>query len=149
MPENPHGHVTGLTAFTDADAALARITEIYAAGTAAIRARFAEFPGGGGEPAAAPACYPYVGIVIGPDQVNLSGALAYGKLQGPGAYGTTLTRPDLFRGYYREQLDLLLRNHGQPVWVGTTDPAHLRHRGGDRRHHDRPRPGPAQPVSPA
>jgi AMP nucleosidase len=121
MPENPHGHVTGLTAFTDADAALARITEIYAAGTAAIRARFAEFPGGGGEPAAAPACYPYVGIVIGPDQVNLSGALAYGKLQGPGAYGTTLTRPDLFRGYYREQLDLLLRNHGQPVWVGTSN----------------------------
>ena len=76
MPEHPHGHATGLTAFTDADAALARITEIYAAGTAAIRARFAEFPGAAAEPAGPPACYPYVGIGIGPDQVNLSGALA-------------------------------------------------------------------------
>jgi AMP nucleosidase len=121
MDQHQHGNVTGLTAFTDADAALARIEEIYAAGTAAIRARFAEFPGGGAAPPGAPARYPYVGLIIGPDQVNLSGALAYGKLQGAGTYGTTLTRPELFRTYYREQLDLLLRNHGQPLWVGTSD----------------------------
>ncbi len=121
MDQHQHGNVTGLMAFTDVDAALARIDEIYTAGTAAIRASFTDFLDGNAEPDASVACYPYVGITIAPDQVNLSGPLAYGKLQGPGAYGTTLTRPDLFRTYYREQLDLLLRNHGQPLWVGTSD----------------------------
>ncbi|NHO17584.1 AMP nucleosidase [Acetobacter oeni] len=36
----------------------------------------------------------------------------------PGFYGTTLTRPALFSGYWREQIGILLRHYKQPVYVG-------------------------------
>jgi AMP nucleosidase len=45
---------------------------------------------------------------------------AYGFVAGPGTYETTLTRPDLFGNYYREQFRLLLDNHDVPVEVGTS-----------------------------
>lgn len=120
MSKNPHGRVTDLKSFTDANAALKRITEIYDSTSQSIRDRFAKFISGSAKPPDTPACYPYIGIVVGSDQINLDSALAYGKLPGAGVYGTTLTRPDLFRYYYREQIDLLLRTHQQPVWVGVS-----------------------------
>src|SRR5690606_15026099 len=42
----------------------------------------------------------------------------YGFVEGPGRYETTLTRPDLFAGYYREQLRLLRASHGVELEVG-------------------------------
>ena len=39
----------------------------------------------------------------------------------PGTYRTTLTRPDLFQDYYREQIELLMRHHRVPVQVGVSD----------------------------
>jgi AMP nucleosidase len=45
---------------------------------------------------------------------------AYGFVAGPGTFETTLTRPDLFGNYYREQFRLLLKNHGQALEVGTS-----------------------------
>jgi AMP nucleosidase len=47
--------------------------------------------------------------------------LAYGFVAGPGRYETTLTRPDLFGNYYREQFRLLLRNHAVALEVGASD----------------------------
>jgi AMP nucleosidase len=44
--------------------------------------------------------------------------LSYGFVAGPGVYETTLTRPDLFASYYREQFQLLLQNHGGSLEVG-------------------------------
>ncbi len=44
--------------------------------------------------------------------------LSFGYLAEPGTYATTVTRPDLFRHYLRRQIDLLIRNHGQPVTIG-------------------------------
>ena len=44
--------------------------------------------------------------------------LSFGHMTEPGLYATTITRPDLFSGYIREQIDLLLKNHGVPVEVG-------------------------------
>ena len=121
MSTDEHGKVTELASFTDVEAALARIAEIYERGTAAIRARFAGFPGNADTPPEAAPCYPYIGVVIGPDQINHGGELSYGKLPGSGTFGATLTRPDLFRSYYREQFELLLRNHGQPLWIGVSN----------------------------
>ena len=48
-------------------------------------------------------------------------ALAYGFVEGPGHYETTLTRPDLFASYYLEQLRLLRANHGVALEVGTSN----------------------------
>lgn len=111
----------GMDPFTDADSALARITEIYDASVAVIRERFSDFAAGKEIRFPADACYPRVGISIPPRRVNFSGAMAYGKLQGPGAHATTLTRPQLFRGYYLKQLELLIENHQSPIWVGRSD----------------------------
>src|SRR5690606_3793282 len=39
----------------------------------------------------------------------------------PGSYAATITRPDLFKDYLTEQIGLLIRNHGVPVSVGSSD----------------------------
>ena len=41
MSSDAHGDIADLKTFTDADAALARISEIYSKGTADVRARHA------------------------------------------------------------------------------------------------------------
>jgi len=107
-----------LEAFTDAGAAVSRVQEIYNTGANTLRARFKRFLAGEDVGAEAPPCYPYVGMVNNRAEGRQSSNLSYGELPGPGAFGTTLTRPDLFPTYYLEQLQLLLANHDQPIWVG-------------------------------
>ncbi|MGH6944884.1 MAG: AMP nucleosidase [Geminicoccaceae bacterium] len=112
-----------LEAFTDADAAVERITRIYDKGVAIMRDAFARF--GAGEPPGrlrpVEAFYPFLGVAIGPDVLSFDARLSYGVLHDPGIYGTTLTRPGLFRDYYRRQIGLLLKHHGVPVAVGISD----------------------------
>ena len=46
-------------------------------------------------------------------------------------YETSVTRPDLFRGYFTEQIGLLMQNHGVPVEIGESDesiPIHFAYR---------------------
>jgi len=47
--------------------------------------------------------------------------LSYGHVSGPGDYSTTVTRPDLYRGYLESQLSLLMENHGVPVEISISD----------------------------
>ena len=119
-PEFAQDKVGDLRAYRDADAAVARICEIYAHSTGRIKRDFEAATQDALEAAPAAACYPYVGVVIGPEQLKLGEALAYGKLPGAGAYGTTVTRPDLFKDYYKEQLQLILNSHESPVHVGVS-----------------------------
>ncbi len=54
--------------------------------------------------------------------------LSFGHVVEPGRYSTTITRPDLFENYLTQQIDLLLRNHDQPVEIGpsqTPMPVHF------------------------
>ncbi|MFN6977349.1 MAG: AMP nucleosidase, partial [Gemmobacter sp.] len=46
---------------------------------------------------------------------------SFGHVSEPGVYATTITRPDLFRNYLRQQIELLLRSHGEPVQIGPSD----------------------------
>jgi AMP nucleosidase len=69
------------------------------------------------------ACYPFVRIHTKHLSVNKnsdSKHLSYGFVAEPGRYETTLTRPDLFANYYREQFRLLLENHGGSLEVGVS-----------------------------
>ncbi|UCH74715.1 MAG: AMP nucleosidase, partial [Rhodospirillales bacterium] len=113
--------VHSLKRFKDADAALARVVDIYGTGVARVRARFDSFVAGDRESPGEPAFYPYVMIEAGPAQMQYDARPSYGTLSYPGAYGTTLTRPDLFADYYREQFDLLIRHHGVPLQVGVSN----------------------------
>ncbi len=121
MTEHGYGTAGDLEFFTDADAAVARITAIYDRSVAAIREGFAALAAGKRNLAPIAANYPYLGITIGRAELHVDARLSYGVLLEPGSYGTTLTRPDLFGGYYREQIGLLLRHHGVPVVVGASD----------------------------
>ena len=122
MPEANHGDVHDLRSFTDAEAAVRRITEIYEASAERIRERFARFGAGereGNDTFAA--CYPYLGVTVEQGDLVFDARPSYGTLPYAGTYGTTLTRPDLFAGYYRDQIELLLRYHKVPVFVGVSD----------------------------
>jgi AMP nucleosidase len=57
--------------------------------------------------------------------------LSYGFVSGPGTHETTVTRPDLFRAYFTEQIALLIKNHGVPVEIGESSepiPIHFAYR---------------------
>jgi AMP nucleosidase len=119
MNETAHGRTSQLRRFTDAAAAVAAIAEIYEAGRQQIQGRFVRFLAGertGDD--TREACYPYLGITVGPNDMLSEWRPAYGSLPYPGNYGATLTRPDLFADYYQEQIDFLLRHHKVPVYVG-------------------------------
>ncbi len=107
-------------AFDDPDAALAHVRAIYDAGIAHLREGFARFVAGTLPPGRVRACYPAVRVRID-SVVRADSRLAYGFVAGPGNYETTLTRPDLFDGYLREQFRLLLSNHRVPLEVGVSE----------------------------
>lgn len=115
-----HGAARDLVAYRDADDALAAVLRIYAAATAAVRERFDAFAGGTRDGVPPPAFYPYVGIDVPAAALNIDARVAYGAALDPGSYGGTLTRPDLFADYYREQFRLLLRHHGVDLLVGVS-----------------------------
>ena len=102
----------------DADAAVARISELYEAAAGRLREAFARFARGTPPSGPVDAFYPFVGVRVTPKDLVLDGRLAYGVLHEPGLYGTTLTRPALFADYYRTQLGILLANHKVQLVVG-------------------------------
>ena len=112
-----------LAAFDDADAAVRRITELYERGARSVRLAFERFARGEAIGGLDPwhARYPMVGVRIGPGELNVDARLSYGALLETGLYATTVTRPDLFGRYYREQIDLLLKHHRVPVVIGVSD----------------------------
>jgi AMP nucleosidase len=107
--------------FTNAEAAVARIAEIYESSVRTIRDRFARFAAGEEVGGPVHAHYPYIAITVESDPKNLDSRRAYGFARGRGNFGTTVTRPDLFADYYREQIDFLLSHHGPPVHVGVSE----------------------------
>lgn len=111
-----------LASFTDPEAALARIRSIYEHSAAQVRERFAAFARGkrAGQPTAR-ACYPYLGLTVGPEHLVYDQRPSWGTLAYPGSYGTTLTRPDLFADYYRAQITRLIAYHGVPVEIGISE----------------------------
>ncbi len=110
-------------AFTDAGEAVARITEIYDRGVAIVADAFERFRVGAKPErlSVIEAFYPFIGIKLERDELNLDARRSFGALHDPGIYGTTLTRPSLFGDYYRRQIGLLLDNHKVPVIVGISD----------------------------
>ncbi|PQO22930.1 AMP nucleosidase [Rhodobacteraceae bacterium WD3A24] len=106
-------------AFTDADAAVARLEELYDAGIDFLLARFAEVVAGQPPQARYRAFYPEIRVVTRSYALTDS-RLAYGHVAGPGTYATTVTRPGLFRHYLRQQIALLMENHRVPVVIGVS-----------------------------
>ncbi|MCC9595722.1 MULTISPECIES: AMP nucleosidase [unclassified Rubrivivax] len=120
--------------FDDPAAALARVREIYDAGTAYLREQLRAYVGGATLDGHVRACYPFVRVRTS-TVARADSRLSYGFVAGPGVYETTLTRPDLFERYYLEQLTLLMANHGVDLEVGTsTQPIPLHFAVGEGDH---------------
>jgi AMP nucleosidase len=106
-------------AFTDADRALDLVQAIYRTNCTFLQDRFAAFARGEALPGRVSRCYPSVELTV-ETATRVDTRMAYGFVAGPGTYATTLTRPDLFARYYREQFQQLLRNHNVPLRIGVS-----------------------------
>ena len=105
--------------YDDPDAALAQVRAIYDGSIAHLREALQAFVAGDSLAGRVRACYPFVRVHT--DTVaRADSRLSYGFVSGPGTYETTLTRPDLFSSYYREQFRLLLKNHQVSLEIGTS-----------------------------
>ncbi len=100
------------------DQAVDRIAAIYAASVATLHERFASLRGGATPSPADEAVYPFLGIIVDEAPTDAPPGAHHGVVLEPGAYGTTLTRPDLFRAYWREQMVSLLTHHRARILVG-------------------------------
>jgi AMP nucleosidase len=108
-------------AFDQAEAAVARLIEIYDRNTAYLRDMVGRMAQGdalhGGR---ARACYPAIRIAVHTyDAIDTR--LSYGHVADPGVYQTTITQPALFKAYLTEQIAHLLQNHRVPVEIGESN----------------------------
>ncbi|HET6788618.1 MAG TPA: AMP nucleosidase, partial [Aquabacterium sp.] len=120
--------------FDNAQAACDQVLALYNAQVAYLRDALKRFVNGEVFSGPVRAKYPFVRVVT--DTVaRADSRLAYGFVAGPGIYETTLTRPDLFADYYREQFELLLVNHGVNLEVGlSAEPIPLHFSLADNEH---------------
>ncbi|MBT0570512.1 AMP nucleosidase [Curvibacter sp. CHRR-16] len=110
--------------YTDADAALAQVQHIYNTGIQHLRAGMQRFVTGDDSRGPVHAYYPLVRMrthTVARQKVGEQARVSFGFVAGPGVYETTLTRPDLFEHYYREQFRLLLLNHAVELEVAVSN----------------------------
>ncbi|MQQ08292.1 AMP nucleosidase [Epibacterium sp. SM1979] len=107
--------------FTDAEAAVARLIELYETATDFLSTAFESVMQNGTQDGVRyRAFYPEIRFV-NPSYTQVDSRLSFGHVSEPGTYVSTITRPDLFRHYLEQQIALLIRNHGQPVAIGASD----------------------------
>lgn len=96
--------------FTDTDKACAYIQELYQNQIDHVLEAFDSYTKGQPPKSPVRATYPLLRLNV--TRIHRTDPRqSYGFVQRPGVYSTTLTRPDVFADYYREQIDLLLKNH--------------------------------------
>ncbi len=106
-------------AFRDAAAAVARLEEIYATSTRFLCDEFARAMAEGAPTGRIRAFYPEIRLTT-LSHAQVDSRLSFGHVSDPGTHATTITRPDLFRNYLTQQIDLLIRNHDRPVMIGAS-----------------------------
>ncbi|NJS39721.1 MAG: AMP nucleosidase [Rhodobacteraceae bacterium] len=106
--------------FTDAAAAVDLLEALYSEATAFLVEQFALTVTKGHPGRRIRAFYPEIRLTVTSfDKVD--SRLSFGHVSSPGTYATTVTRPDLFRNYLIQQIELLVQNHGVSVDIGPSD----------------------------
>lgn len=114
-------------AFSDPVAAVQRLSDLYDEATAFLRDGFQKALGSRGGKTRYRAFYPEIRLTTS-SYAHVDSRLSFGHVTEPGSYATTITSPGLFGDYLRQQLDLLIGNHGVPVVIGpssTPIPVHF------------------------
>jgi AMP nucleosidase len=106
-----------------AQAAVDRLSEIYEASVAGLRAALELFAKSGQppEPAAREGgafVYPELRLIHRPGGTPPQVERAFARFHQAGTYAVSVTRPDFFRGYLLEQLESLMADYGAEVHVG-------------------------------
>jgi len=113
--------------FTDAAAAVDHLQALYDASVAFLTKAFSAAALSGKPDTRLRAYYPEIRLTV-TQHDTIDSRLSFGHVAGPGTYATTITRPDLFRSYLIQQIDLLMQNHRVPVEIGpssTPIPVHF------------------------
>ena len=113
--------------FHNAEAAVDRLRDLYREATRFLRDKFTEAMENGAPKGRVRAFYPEIRFRTA-SFARVDSRLSFGHVSGPGTYATTITRPDLFRNYLMQQIQLLLDHHDQPVEIGpsaTPIPVHF------------------------
>jgi AMP nucleosidase len=114
----PHDTLTQF--FDTAEAAVARLQELYKNATRFLHENFAETINNQQPNHKFRAFYPEIRITT-TSYAQTDSRLSFGHVAGPGTYSTTVTRPDLFAGYLTQQIGLLLENHKVAIEIGVSD----------------------------
>ena len=106
--------------FDNAEAAVARLQELYDTATAYLCKRFSQALASGAPQKRIRAFYPEIRLTT-TSFAHVDTRLSFGHIAVPGTHTATVTRPDLFRNYLTQQIGLLIRNHAQPVVIGASN----------------------------
>ncbi|WP_245729500.1 AMP nucleosidase [Salinihabitans flavidus] len=106
-------------AFTDAGAAVDRLEELYTLATRFLREAFRHAMEKSPGEVRVRAFYPEIRIKT-TSYAQIDTRLSFGHVSEPGTHAATITRPDLFRSYLKQQIGLLLHNHQVPVTIGVS-----------------------------
>ena len=108
------------TAFYDPDKAVAYLNVLYQDAVGFLQSRFDEVLRSGSTGHRYRAFYPQISVQVDSFR-SIDSRLSFGHVTSPGSHTTTITRPDLFSGYLRQQIELLLENHDSPILIGPSE----------------------------
>ncbi len=108
--------------FTDPKKAFDYLEQIYYAQISYLRKAFTEFANGKNKGTKIRAYYPELKIDA-KNAKRMDTRRSYGFVPKPGVYSTTVTRPDIFKYYLENHIQLLNKNHDCPIVVGLSDSA--------------------------
>jgi len=103
--------------FTDARAAVDQLITLYNSSTDFLNSAFRQYLNGELPSGHYRAFYPEIRFRTHSYR-RLDSRLSYGHVDQPGLYSTTVTQPVLFAGYLKHQIELLMKNHDEPIEVG-------------------------------
>lgn len=106
--------------FTDAADAVAYLELLYKEAIDFLCAEFSKSMAGGVPEGRIRAFYPEIRLTTS-TYAQVDSRLSFGHVSAPGTYTATITRPDLFRNYLLQQIELLIQNHDQPVQIGHSE----------------------------
>ena len=96
--------------FTDAAQAVECLCALYDDAIGFLKTRFLAAMAGDMPGARVRACYPQIRLVT-TSFAEVDSRLSFGHVSEPGTHVATITRPDLFGNYLRQQIALLIENH--------------------------------------
>ncbi|MEO0937550.1 MAG: AMP nucleosidase [Pseudomonadota bacterium] len=105
---------------TNAGEAVALLQSLYSEASDFLCAQFQSAMENGAPDARVRAFYPEIRFTT-TTYARVDSRLSFGHVAAPGTYATTVTRPDLFANYLRQQIKLLITHHDRPVQIGWSD----------------------------